>query len=278
MKPTPQTTKSARCRRRSKQHQRGQALTEFLVAATAVIPLFLLIPLIGKYQDISNSTQLASRYVAFKATTRNDSASTWKPEGELRREVARRFFSNADAPIKTNDVAGNFKSHQNLFWRSPQDEPLIRNQDSDVRLSFGSGESPTHAGAFSSTSDGTPFLLHDQFGLHAAGIYRANVAVTIANLPAGLKFLEPFDKINLSMTRSTSILFDPWNSKDPAQVESRITRSPTIFPASELSSASSTVDAAISTIDLPGGITGPKLGRLEFWRDVVPQDRLRSRN
>ena len=38
------------------------------------------------------------------------------------------------------------------------------------------------------------------------------------------------------------------------------------------------VDAAVSIIDLPGRLSGPKLGKLDFWRDVVPEDRLRSGN
>jgi hypothetical protein len=258
--------------------QRGQALTEFLVAAVAIVPLFLLIPLVAKYQDISNSTQLASRYVAFEATVRNDSVNTWKPEIQLQQEVARRFFSNADAPIKTADAAGNFKAHQNLFWRDPIDSPLIRDLGTDVRLSFGPGNSAAHAGAFTGASDGTPFPLHTQLGLPARGIYTANVAVDVANLPTGLRFFQPFDTINLSMRRSTSVVIDAWTAKDPAQVESRIAGSPAIFPSASLASVSPAVDAAVTLIDLPGGLSGPRLGRLDFWRDVVPEDRLRSRN
>ena len=56
----------------------GQALTEFLVVSLVLIPLFLLIPMIGKYQDISHATQLASRYAAFDAVLRNDSENAWK--------------------------------------------------------------------------------------------------------------------------------------------------------------------------------------------------------
>lgn len=258
--------------------QRGQAMTEFLVAAVAVVPLFLLIPLVAKYQDISNSTQLASRYVAFEATVRNDSVNTWKPESQLQQEVARRFFSNADAPIKTADAAGNFKAHQNLFWRDPVDAPLIRDFARDVRIGFGPGNNATHAGAFTAASDGAPFPLHTQLGLPARGIYTANVAVDVANMPAGLRFFQPFDTINLSMTRTTSVAIDAWTARDPAQVESRIAGNPAIFPAASLASVSPVVDAAVRVIDLPGGLSGPRLGRLDFWRDVVPEDRLRSRN
>lgn len=255
--------------------QRGQALTEFLAVSVAMIPLFLLMPVIAKYQDVSHSTQMASRYVAFDAITRNDATGNWKPESQLADEVRRRFFSNADAPVKTSDVAGNFPANRNLFWSDPSGDPLINNFNHDVQISFGFGNHPNQSGAFSSSSDGTPFALHNQLGLQARGIYTANVAVTLANLPGGLMFYEPFDKINLSIARSTSLIFDPWAARDPQQVESRVGGNPEIFPAASLQAVSPIVDAAVTTIDLPGAISGPKLGKLDFWRDVVPEDRLR---
>lgn len=257
---------------------RGQALTEFLVIALALVPLFLLIPVIAKYQDINHATQMASRYVAFEAMTRNDSVSSWKPEEQLASEVRRRFFGNADAPIKTNDVAGNFMAHQNLFWRDPQGNALVRDFNSDVTVSFGFSNEATHNGAFSEASDGTPFLLRNELDLRARGVYTANVAVKLANLPGGVKFYEPFDKINLAITRSTSIAIDPWTAKDPQQVESKIASSAKVFPVGPLAAVSPVVDVAVTVIDLPGGLSGPRLGKLDFWRDVVPQDRLRSAN
>ena len=258
--------------------QQGQALVEFLAISVAMVPLFLLIPVIAKYQDISYSTQMASRYVAFDAMNRNDSMGTWKPENQLADEVRRRFFSNSDAPIKTNDVAGDFPANRNLFWSDPNGAPLIGHFNSDVHISFGFGNNPNHSGGFSSTSDGVPFVVHDQLGLKAQGIYTANVSVTLANLPGGLQFYKPFDQINLAIARSTSLIFDPWAAKNPQQVESRIGSDPTIFPAASLQAVSPIVDAAVTVIDAPGAISGPKLGRLDFWRDVVPEDRLRPSN
>ena len=145
-------------------------------------------------------------------------------------------------------------------------------------MSFGLGNAATHDGGFSSAADGTPFVLRSQLDLRARGVYTANVSVKLANLPAGLKFYEPFDKIDLSIARGTSVAIDAWTARNPVQIESRIAANPAIFPARQLAAISSTVDAAVSLIDLPGGISGPKLGQLDFWRDVVPDDRLRSGN
>jgi hypothetical protein len=267
--PAPARGSSYRARAKSQ----GQALAEFLAVAAALVPLFLLIPMIAKYQDISHSTQMASRYVAFDAMARNEAMSSPKPEAQLADEVRRRFFSNSDAPIKTNDTAGDFKANQNLFWRDPDDQALIRNFNTDVAVSFGTGNSPIHSGGFSAASDGVPFPISGQFGLAASGIYTANVSVTLANLPSGLKNYEPFDKINLKLTRSTSLVIDPWTAKDPAQVEARISDA-TIFPAGKLASAAATAAPLVPVIEV-GRISAPKLGQLEFWRDVVPDDRLK---
>ncbi len=265
--------------------QTGQALTEFLVAAVAIIPLFLLMPLIAKYQDINHSTLSASRYAAFEAMTRNDSTSNgWKPPSQLADEVRRRFFSNPDAPIKTNDVAGNFKAHQNLFWRGPRGEALIEDINNDVQVNFGTGGASDHASGFSGASDATIFIpLKDQLELKARGIYTAGVSVSLVNMPAGLKFYEPFDQINLRITRRTSVAVDPWTASGPKQIVDKIKGAPLIFPATTLSAVTPILGTAIGLVELPGAFAGqqmpsPRLGQLDFFVDVVPEDRLRSRN
>jgi hypothetical protein len=253
----------------------GQALTEFLVASFALIPLFLLVPIIAKYQDIAHSTQLASRYVAFEATNHNDAMNSWKPEDQLAGEIRRRFFSNSNAPIKTYDTPGNFMAHQNLFWRGPTGEALIADFDSDVQVTFGTGNGTTHSDAFQSTSDGELFLLRSPLGLESRGIYTANVAVRLANLPAGLKSYEPFDAINLVIARGTSVLIDPWTSNSPAQTDARVGGSPIIFPSGTLQAVSPIVNADVAAIDVLGGVQGPQLGQIDFWQDLVPEDRLK---
>ncbi len=259
--------------------QRGQALAEFLVVSVALLPLLLLIPLIGKYQDISNATHLASRYVAFEAITRNDTnPSGWKSEAELAADVRKRFFSNVNAAIKTNDSPGTTREDQNQFWRDPQDNPLIRDINADISISFGTAQGASHGDGFEAASDGLPFIpLSGALQLQAKGIYTANVRVAVANLPAGLRFYEPFDGINLTINRATSLALDPWTASTPQQVESKIAASPILFPVGTLEPIGGIVNAAVTVIDLPGGLSGPKLGKLDFWSDVVPEDRLRAK-
>lgn len=269
---------SSRLNARADGKQGGQALTEFLVLAVSLIPLFLLMPLIAKYQDIAYATQMASRYVAFDAAVRNNAMSSWKPTAQLDAEVSRRFLGAADAPIKTNDTAGNSAADQNAFWVDPQGKSLIADFGKDVVVSYGSGHSQNddRSGAFSTTQDGTLFTIYPQLSLQAQGIYTANVSVTLANMPAGLKFYQPFDMINLALTRGTSLVFDPWMAQDPTQAEQRFGGNSAVFPAGTLkkyADAADAADAAVKLVDPLVG-SGPQLGQLSFWRDVVPQDRL----
>jgi hypothetical protein len=243
--------------KRDLQSQSGQALTEFLVVAIALVPLFLLIPVIAKYQDIAYSTQMASRYAAFDGMVRNASQHSAKSIDQLQDEVRRRFFSNSNASIKTQDVAGDFNSNQNLFWRTPADQPLIE-RFTDVVVTRTSQVS----------SDVKPFI----FNLGGKGISTVNVKVRLANLPSGLQFYEPFDKINLEINRSTSVLLDGWTGKNPVDVEQKVARVAPNFTA--LSSLSAAIDPIMMLVE--PGITPPKLGRLDFWRDDVPLDRLKA--
>lgn len=261
------------CERAGTARQSGQALTEFLLVALALLPLFLLLPMLGKYQDLVHATQMASRYAAFDATSFGNTAgfNPWKPPAQLAAEVRRRFYSNPDAPIKTGDVAGDFDAHRNLFWRDPWGHPLLRNF-SDVGVSFGNGQS-TQAGGFTpSGSDGAALFANaGVIGLASPGIYTADVSVTLANLPAGIKSIVPFDTLDLTITRHTSLLFDPWHSPDTERTEARTGKLAPVGTA--MSALEPALKAWIAMIDM-GEVHAPGFSDLSQWRDVVPLDRL----
>lgn len=262
----------------------GQALAEFIVIALAMVPLFLIIPLIGKYQDISHKTQLASRYVAFEATTWNDSnGGSFKPEGQLADEVRRRFFSNGDAAIKTYDVAGNVDAHRNPLWVDHKNQPMI-DDFANVQISFGPSGAATHASAFTALPKAAdPFELYapvvkNALGVQDKGIYTGRVSVKLATIAwpkielstgAGA---DPYDALELIMSSHTSVMTDAWPAKDANDVIGKINKA-ALFPAGKIAAVNSGVSALVTVID-PIGVTPPKLGELEFWKDVVPQDRL----
>jgi hypothetical protein len=249
--------------------QAGQALTEFLVVSLVLIPLFLLIPMIGKYQDIKHATQLASRYAAFDAVLRNDSDNSWKPVPTLEAELRQRFFGMPGAAIATGaqDVAAIREG-----WTDPYAHPLIASPAA-IALSFGAGHKATHADAYdhAHSSDMGLFPLATLAGLGSKGLYRANVSVSLARLPAGLRSIEPFDQLDLRIERHATVLSDPWTAISPAQTEMRAGR---LAPINALM-PDALIAAAITVIDM-ASVKPPAFGKLDQWRDVVPADRLRG--
>jgi hypothetical protein len=91
-------------------------------------------------------------------------------------------------------------------------------------------------------------------------------------MPADIKAYQPLDQINLTMTRHTSLLIDTWTSKSPQQTEDRFSKLSPIDQA--LKNLQPGLDLAVQFFDL-GQVTAPQFGKLELWRDVVPQDRLK---
>jgi hypothetical protein len=245
----------------------GQALTEFLVISLVLIPLFLLVPMIGKYQDISHATQLASRYAAFDTVLRNDSHNSDKPPAQLQAEVRQRFFGVAGAAIATNPEQGPALRDN---WQDPYGNKLIVAPE-DIALSFGVDHGAKHADGYSRASDTAIFPLAGLAKLSSKGIYRANVAVTLANLPAGLRSVEPFDQLNLRIERHASVLPDPWTANSPSQTESRASG---LAPIAAVM-PEAIIKLAVDVIDMKQ-VTAPVFGDLERWRDLVPLDRLRE--
>lgn len=247
----------------------GQALTEFLVISLVLMPLFLLIPVIGKYQDISHATQLASRYAAFDAVLRNDSQNSWKAPEALAAEVRQRFFGVTGAAVVT-DAQGQPAIRDG--WSDPYSHPLIA-APADITLSFGAGRGATHGEAYDQAGSGDTaiFPLASATGLGSKGLYRANVGVSLANLPAGLRSIEPFDQIDLRIERQATVLPDPWMANSPAQAESRIAR---LAPVNAVL-PEALIAATIEVVEM-ASVKPLAFGRLALWRDVVPLDRLRS--
>uniref|UniRef100_UPI0002376FE7 hypothetical protein n=1 Tax=Verminephrobacter aporrectodeae TaxID=1110389 RepID=UPI0002376FE7 len=197
----------------------------------------------------------------------------FKPEAQLAEEVRRRYFSNPDAPIRTGEATGDdSQAQQNPLWTDPRGKPLIRNF-SDVAVTFGEGEGSSHSQAFKGSSDGKPFSLmplanHKTLDLQARGIYRVNVSVPLANLPEGIVSYTPFDKIDLRITRHTSVLIDPWAA---ASVQQTMDRFGKLVP---LNSLFSPIEAALGIV-IPlfelGEVSAPQFGAWNAGRTWCPR-------
>jgi hypothetical protein len=233
--------------------QRGQATTEFVVVALALVPLFLLVVLVGKTVDLVHATEAASRYAAFE-TVVHHSGSGWTNDDALAADVRRRFFSHPDAPVKTHDVAGDFPAHRNPLWSDPTGRPLLPRLDDAVGVATAVDRldalpAASFAGALALPSD---------------NLATASVTVT----PAGVPGLPPFDTMRLRITRRTALLADPWTARHPGAVRERIESAPPLYPVAPVRGL---IDAAGR---LPTLVFDPALQVGEFDWDVVPCDRL----
>ncbi len=246
--------------RQFRSHQRGQSSVEFVALSFVLVPLMLIVPLVGKYMDIAQTTAVASRYVAFEGTTRNTSSvDSWKSDAELAQEVRRRFFSNSDAPIKTNDAAGDFNAHRNTLWFDHRNDPLLPEFDKNIKVSTSKESYGQPAGA----------IFASNFGLSQANLYTGHVDVGIADV-AGL---EPFDTIGLSVNRHTALLTDPWSASGSNAVHSKVKNSGAAFPYQALEIVATPVILLIELFEkLPGGAPPPDIGRVS--PDRVPLDRI----
>lgn len=239
----------------------GQSSTEFLVLALVLLPLFLIVPLLGKQLDIAHAAASASRYVAFEGTVRNGgSLQPWKSDAELAAEVRRRFFGASTAPLKTGDVAGDFAAHRNPLWTDHRGNALLP--------SFAA-----HVGAASLRSQltvPTGAAFASAMGLDTANLHTGSVRVRVADIPG----LAPFDALGLSIERQTTVLVDPWSASGPEAVRRALRRerwTPTgPFPFGLLEVAASPLKLIPLVLD---GADLPEIGRVD--PDLIPTDRLR---
>jgi hypothetical protein len=245
--------------KRSVLAQRGQSTVEFVVLALVLTPLFIAVPLVGKYIDLMNAAESASRYVAFEAMARN-SSSSWKTDAELTTEVRRRFFSNADAPIKTGDVAGDFAAHRNPMWTDHTGRPFMSSFADDVGVRTRIEDRNVITG------DRIPYgaSIADSLDLSERNWYTATVTVRTAAIP---EFV-PFNAAGLTISRRTVLLADAWTARNAADVRSRIEGSPYTYPP----------DALRQLFDLfgtiPPTIYDPRMRMGDHDWDAVPCDRL----
>lgn len=245
----------SRARRFKSRRQAGQATVEFVVLALAVVPLFLVVPLLGKFIDLLQTAELASRYVAFEGTVRN-SSNGWKSDAQLATEVRRRFFSNTEASVKTNDAAGDFAAHRNPIWTRPDQQPMLASLLTGVAVQTRLSSQTALADTFYAGELGLPRL----------NLYDASVTVG----PISLAGFAPLDRVQPRATRRTVLLADAWTARGPHQVRDAITDAPKLYPI-----AMAANDPLLPLVErLPELIFDPPLKLFAFDWDIVPCDRL----
>ena len=117
----------------------GQALAEFNVAAVFVLmPVFLLIPLVGKYIDLRHTAVQSARTVAWERTVwfeRSTNGTDTVPvastaparsNSEVQRAAVARLLGNGSRPLQAQDWGTDMTdSELNPFWRDHRGDRLV---------------------------------------------------------------------------------------------------------------------------------------------------------
>lgn len=255
------------------QAQHGQALAELVVVLLALGVFLVLIPIIGKYQDIAHHTLMASRYVAWQSLVQNDSNGGSLPDAtRLARDVRRRFFGPSTAPVFTGDDVENMAAYRNPMWNDYRGAPILADFN-NVSVAFGPGTSTNPSDGFSDgdTLDNVyPVLRPSAFDLNDRGLFTGAVQVRLANVQGD--WLEPFNSLNLVMRRHTSVMPDTWATSTAERVEARVTHSELVFAQTPLRAFGIVPIIPVMALE-DGHIDPPELGDVDFWRDYVPADR-----
>jgi hypothetical protein len=266
----------------SRTRARGQAMTEFVMGVTLfALPVFLLIPLVGKYLDIRATAVQAARYVAWERTVwygGTAASVSWpaadKSSGAIQNEVRQRLFSEGTAIASSDSGQGDWGgSGAKANWTNRDGSPLL--------ASYG-------AIGQSIANDDTPNIATDvvnlivtvtdalgSFTLETKGLYTGGISVGITTLPINMSLdgASVFNPGALNMSESNTLLANGWSANGADHVKSQIQGlTPTaIFakdPVKTVFEILKGVMAAVSVQEL----WFLELGKVE--PDVVPPDRL----
>ncbi len=275
-------------------HVRGQALVELLVALLAVVPLYLAIALLAKYQDMQQATIAASRTLAFECTVRRDPCADVDAHPELADEVRRRYFGRLGRDLVTLDPSPGVvdANNGNPFWVDRSNRPLLeRFDDVSVAVTRPRFSSPlAFAGSLGERSfPGAVRVLSElggpgRFGLEIAdGLIEAQVQARVARTRDADGWITRLAAMPLTLQARTAVLTDAWNASEPYgpapdSVQTRV----------EAGAELPLVDPAIDAGYLPirgllgiAGLLGFESRAREFRYheidvDLVPADRLPS--
>ena len=204
-------------RTHSMKSQRGQAMTEFVVAALALfLPLILGVVYVFKYGDIKQQAIQASRYAAMERALDPRAHESDTQVGD--ETVARFFRDGAQEKIALNERATAATSgDENPNWSQLGGDAMIK-QYSDVKvtLSKKSIDSTLLAPVNLAVTNLGPLSAFN--GLSGGFGTEAEVNVPLVNVA----HFAPLSNINIAIGATTVIAGDPWNGGGAADVASHI--------------------------------------------------------
>lgn len=232
--------------------QRGQSMTEFVVAAAFVmVPLFIIVPTVGKYIDMKLAAVQAARYVTWEYTAHyvdlrdqpagfsalKQSRLPLKTLARVQKEAARRFYSNTNISINTAvDRAGYDSTAANPLWDFHNGLPMYVHASKKVTAN-GSDPTPDKLQIFNrifgviGTSLNFIATAYNKLGINAGfdamnpdgnitldGLYGATLHMPVAEAPAYTPFhvsnRAPLfgTPLNLTMEAKSGLLTETWGA------------------------------------------------------------------
>jgi len=190
--------------------QRGQSMTEFVVSASfALVPLFIIVPAVGKYIDMKLASTQAARYVTWEYTAHysdlNDQPAGFKaisqaemplkPLVTTQREAERRFFSDTAIAISTSvDKGGYNATDRNPLWTYHNGLPMFVPPGNTTTTASGSNKTPDKTYVFGAVT-----------GLIGAGLNLISSAYNTLGIDAGFDAMNPDGNLSIDGRYDVSV-------------------------------------------------------------------------
>jgi len=240
--------------------QRGQAMSEFIVAMAVFVPLVMGVIYVGKYSDIKHQAIQASRYAAMERAL---DPSGRESDLTIAEETRARFFTDGSrngGKIGFEDKVGNTATSgsENPLWSQMNGKPMIT-QYSGVSVKI--TQKALDATLFKPV-DAADSLFG--FKLQGDGQVQADVEVPVANI----SHFAPLKNINLKIAATTVMAGDAWNAGGTENEAKHFTFQS--VPLKALGGPLSSLKAILDPIwQMISGTDGPQFGCVR--PDVVPR-------
>jgi len=266
--------------------QRGQAMTEFTIAAACVlVPLFLMLPFLGKFMDMKATSIQAARYAAWERTVwygSNQWESGQKSDQQIKNEVVQRFFNDtADKALKSADLNAPAGSPKAL-WTDHAGTTILGNTNSTSAVSSTPGTINTYLAIFRNGVNLVGAVLDTKFKLDTSSLYTSTVTLTAAKTDA-MALAWNGDVLkggNVGLTAPTFteknvLVANGWSANGPAFVKKQTEGLAVfnVFNRSPVSDVMGPIQKVVGTFVEELKPSSLQLG-VEIKPDLVPPDRL----
>ncbi|MDB5809174.1 MAG: hypothetical protein JWN94_1296 [Betaproteobacteria bacterium] len=269
--------------------QSGQALVEFTIAAaTVLLPLFLIIPILGKYMDMKAASIQAARYAAWERTVwfgGADWTAATKSDLEIQREIQQRFFSDtAAAKLQSSQSAatGWGGTGPKPIWRDRGGNPMLANYDGDVTQATPRGQTPGTMDAILTpvveVVNVVDSILGAKFELDMQSLYTTTVNVqTVQTMPIKQILKNTSSSAGTPLFRMTNVLVaNGWSANGAGNVKKQVEGlTPSSVAQRDPLKTVLTVVQYVSTVFAPELMPDHLKFGGDIQPDIVPTDRIK---